>query len=180
MNYLDVEIHELKNFSEAERNKFSAAMVLTKEVINSGEFKERFLLLPLEQTAGHSNLEIYEMFMSGADQFNPETDRDIDVNLTMFFSFFNTVGYTYPTTWFTWINRKFFRGFNAAEIGMNVVHEYFHNLGFGHESPNDANSVPYAAGYLVRDMIKEKLGQAPKVYVPSIWSRISCWFRSVF
>lgn len=177
---LNIQVHGLKNFSEAERNKFAKAMVLTKEVLNSDEFRERFLLLRLEQTNGYSNIQIYSMLMSGADAFNPETDRDIDVQLTMFYSFWNTVGYTYPTTWATWINRKFFSGFKEAEIGMNVVHEYKHNLGFGHKTPNDKKSVPYAAGYLVRDMINEKLGNRPTQYRPSNWSRFFNWVKRLF
>ena len=93
--------------------------------------------------------------MSGADKFNKEADQDIDVYLTIYYSFKSTVGYTYPSTWWTWINRKFFSSFDESEVAGNVVHEYMHNLGYDHNTAKDHNSVPYATGYLVRDLIKE-------------------------
>ena len=155
MNKIDIQVHETKNFSKEEREKFLLAMEKATHALNSPEFTHRMVSLPLEQTNGHTKSQILQMLMSGADKFNVEKDKDIDVYITLYYSFRNTIGYTYPSTWFTWVNRKFFSSFNHASIGGHVVHEYMHNLGFGHDSPSDHNSVPYAVGYLVRDMISE-------------------------
>ena len=156
-NQLEIEIHGTNNFSDAERSKFRRAVNLTHKVINSEDFKQRFLSLPLEQTNGMSPAQIYELFKSGKDKFNKESDNDIDVYITMYYSWKKTIGYTYPSTWYTWINRKFFSRFDEAEIAGNIIHEYFHNLGFGHLRASDHNSVPYAVGYLVRQMVREIL-----------------------
>jgi hypothetical protein len=190
MSNLVFEVHNKNNFTPEEKEKFLKALEEATKIINSPEFKQRALNLKLEQALGYNSLEIYQKFMSGSDKFNTVSDKDIDVHITMFYSFRNTVGYTYPTTWFTWINRKFFSRFNEAEIAGNVVHEYMHNLGFGHNSPRDKNSVPYAYGYLVRDMIREaKVNPQPQPtpvvtepikQVPSIWSRIAGFFSRWF
>lgn len=156
-NRITFEIHNKQNFTEAEKIKFKQALYYAEEVMNSQEFKTRFLQMPLVQTNGKTNQQIYEELMSGADKFNQEADGDIDVYITMYYSFRNTVGYTYPSTWYTWINRKFFSGFNYADVAGNVVHEYMHNMGYDHKRATDKWSVPYAVGYLVRDMIKEYL-----------------------
>lgn len=154
-NYITIEIHGTKNFSKEEEKKFSKAVYGIHTIINSAEFKDRFLSLPLEQTNNMSPIEIYQLFMSGKDKFNKVEDKDIDIYITMYYSWKNTIGYTYPSTWFTWINRKYFSRFSRAEIAGNIIHEYMHNLGFNHRKPTDYMSVPYATGYLVRDMIKE-------------------------
>lgn len=156
---LKFEIHKMDGFTDAERDKFIRATAKAQKILNSKKFRERFLALPLEQTQNKTNLEIYQMIMSGADKLNKENDGDIDVQITMYYSFNNTVGYTYPDTWFTWINRKFFTNYNEADVACNIMHEYMHNLGFGHRKASDHNSVPYATGYLVEALIREDTGQ---------------------
>jgi hypothetical protein len=181
---LDIEVHGTKEFSEEERKKFAEAIKKVHKEINSQEFRTRFLSLPLEQTNGMTNVEIYDMLMSGRDKFNKAEDKDIDVYITMYYSWKNVIGYTYPSTWWTWINRKFFSRFDLGEIGGNIVHEYMHNMGFGHRSPSDKMSVPYATGYLIRDMIKERLGDGEVVQRVRVckrdwrflWLRKRCWW----
>jgi len=176
------EIHEKNNFTESERIKFRKSINYAEQVINSEEFKVRFLQMPLVQTNNKTNLEIYNELMSGADKFNKEADKDIDVQITMYYSFKNTVGYTYPTTWFTWINRKFFSSFDYADVAGNVVHEYMHNMGYGHLRATDKWSVPYAVGYLVRNMIKELIKETnPEtekepndISVPTVNKKLVC------
>jgi hypothetical protein len=200
MEKLKFEVHGTKNFSDKERNKFNEALVKTEHALNHKEFDRRILAHKFEQQNSKSNYEILLMLKSGADKFNTLSDKDLDVYITLYYSRKNTIGYTYPNTYWTWINRKFFSSFNHASIGGNVVHEYVHNLGFGHRSPKDSNSVPYAIGYIVRDMIleMEKYGKylepdtvqpvptetdtPPVVTKPKIsfWSKISLFFKRLF
>ena len=179
-----IDVHGLKNFSEKEKNKFSAAMIELEKCLNNMNFKNAILLHEFDdQTNGRSNKELYDHFMSGRDKFNKLNDRDIDLNLTLYYSWKSTVGYTYPSTWFTWLNRKFFSRFNYGEISGNVVHENRHNAGYGHESASDHDSVPYAFGYIARDLINGKIPPIQytkrkiKVkYKRSFWSR----FKGLF
>ena len=189
-NHIRFEVHNKQNFTDEERIKFMASLDLAKQVLNSAEFKERFLALPLVQTLGYSNIDIYNMLMSGADKFNTEADSAIDVHITMYYSFRNTVGYTYPTTWWTWINRKFFSYFSYADVAGNVVHEYMHNMSFDHRRASDSMSVPYATGDLVSAMINELINKAEDIlidatqnnaiYKKSIWTRINNFFKNIF
>jgi len=167
---LTIDIEELNNYSEAERAKFMRAMALAEKVINSKEFEQRIknyqwtyngvIYNTFKLNQGFSNEEIFEKFKSGADKFNTEADGDIDVNSTLYYSWKSTIGYTYPNTYKTWINRKFFSSFTEAEIVGNVIHEYMHNVGFGHafnNNPTRQHTVPYAFGYIARDIAKEMM-----------------------
>ena len=84
---LKFEIHKMDGFTDAERDKFIRATAKAQKILNSKKFRERFLALPLEQTQNKTNLEIYQMIMSGADKLNKENDGDIDVQITMYYSF---------------------------------------------------------------------------------------------
>jgi hypothetical protein len=184
MSNIKFEVHGTKNFSEKERQKFSLALKKAEEVMNSQEFKELVLLYPFDQANGYTNQEIYDMIMSGADKFNTMSDGDIDVQITLYYSWKRTIGYTYPSTWATWVNRRFFSKFDSGEIAGNVVHEYMHNMGFGHRTAKDHDSVPYAVGYLVRDLINKKeidmpepSEQAPTRRKRRRWYLPWTWFR---
>ena len=203
MKPISVDLHGLKNFRPEERQKFKSAMNQMVKVLNSREFYTRLMNLELEQRQGYTNKDIYDMIRSGADKFNKESDHDIDIHLTMYYSWKRTIGYTYPSTYFTWINRKFFSRFDEADVAGNVAHEYMHNLGFGHISAKDHNSVPYAIGYLVRDMIDNGFDPTPmslggsaesavvvtrknpenpvkKSYYTPWYRRVGRWFRRLF
>jgi hypothetical protein len=101
------------------------------------------------------------MFMSGR-QYNEQTDDyELDVDLTIYHSrWSSTVGYTYPNTVRTWINRKFFSRYGLAEICGNVAHEYCHKIGFEHSfqpTPSRPFSVPYGIGNLVEELAEKYL-----------------------
>lgn len=153
--YLKFDIHARKNFTKDEYNKFQRAISLGEQVLNSIEFKNKVLSAKFRETDNKSNKEIYDMFMSGKDAFNKEIDSDIDIYISMYYSANKVIGYTYPSTYKTWMNRKFFKKFDVTEILGNLVHEYCHNLGFGHNiRVGRSNTVPYRIGYIARDLGK--------------------------
>lgn len=154
---LSIQIHGEINFTEAERQKHKVARDMLLEVLNSVEFELRFKACKFTGTMGKNNDEIYEMLMSGTTKFHQEVDHDLDLYITMYYASNNTVGYTYPSTFKTWLNRKFFSQYDYADIACNLFHEYLHNLGFGHSSAKDHTSLPYQGGYLVESMIREIL-----------------------
>lgn len=167
---LTVDIEDLKGFSASEKEKFLKAIKLCEKVINSKEFEQKITNYQwtsggvnynsFKNSEGLSNIEIFEKFKTGSDKFNKEADGDIDVYSTLYYSWKSTIGYTYPNTYKTWINKKFFNKFNEAEIIGNVIHEYMHNVGFGHAAKNNStrqHTVPYAYGYIARDVAKGML-----------------------
>lgn len=153
-----VEVHGLKNFSEKHRQKMSAAIIELERVANSPEFMHHILVHEFDdQTNGKTNEELYEHFMSGSTKFHEAKDNDLDLMLTSYYSWKSVIGYTYPSTWFTWINRKFIPGFSLGDLAGNVTHEDRHNAGYGHRKASDHDSVPYAFGYIMRDLINGKI-----------------------
>lgn len=159
--FLDIEIKAFNNVSEQELNFYIECMKKTVHVVNSLEFK---ILVTNERrminTNGNSPLQIYEQFMSGSDPYNPIEDQDIDIAVTLYYKNNRVIGYTYPNTFRTWLNRKFFaiRASRIPTICGNVVHEYMHNLGYTHKRRNYSMlSVPYfygnATSKLVYDVI---------------------------
>jgi len=161
-----VEIHDLKQFSEKERLRCEEACKRLEMELNSPDFWDevsenwnkwthRWYMI---RGVGREDITYNQfkiMFLSGKDNYNYHQDNDLDLHLTMYYSWRNVVGYTYPTTWFTWINRKFFGRFDIGGIAGNIAHEYLHNMGMDH--PNtDRKSVVYKFGYLVRDRINKK------------------------
>jgi hypothetical protein len=152
---IHIEVHERINFTKEEVEKHILAVNDAVKALNSKRFKQNFLKLKLTNTDGLTNLEIYEKLMSGADDLNPAVDRDIDVYVEMYFKNNKVVGWTKPSINKTYLNRKFFKNFDSADVACNLVHEYLHKVGFDHHSAKEHTSVPYAIGYLVEDSIRE-------------------------
>jgi hypothetical protein len=133
-------------------------------VINTEEFKQRVINFEFEgekkfvDNAGLTNEEIYNVIMSGKEQLKPEVDHEMDLELNLYYSSRNTVGYTYPDVMDIYMNNKFFSYYTHAEAGGNIVHEWTHKLGFEHDFSytygRDA-SVPYAVGYIIEELINE-------------------------
>lgn len=108
-----------------------------------------------------------DMVMSGADDFNTERDNVIDISVTFYFAATNVIGYTYPTTWATWINRNVIQNFDLADIAGNQFHEYLHNLQLNHPNTN-RKSVVYEAGYLMRAMVRDAINNPRPVIVTPV------------
>lgn len=184
-----VEIHGIKNASESERFKFRAACELMAFELNNDEFWKqvsanwetmtwRNYELSNKEYKFASATNFKQVVLSGRDKFNDIADEDIDVQITLYYSWKRTIGYTYPSTWLTWINRKFFSRFSKADIAGNVFHEYLHNMGMSHPG-TDRRSVVYQCGYLMRDSIKKRLGEYKKIS-PIKYKRRLPWYKRLW
>lgn len=154
------QIHGLDNFNEKEKKKFMVAIELGMKVLNSVEFKNLVSQSKYVENKALTGLQIWETICTGKDLYNPESDYDIDVFVTMYNNFWTgTIGYTFPNTFKTWINRKFFQDFNEAKILGNVIHEAMHNFGFKHKDMTKRyDSVPYKVGYFARGLAQQIMG----------------------
>lgn len=188
-----VEIHDLKNFTPKQRDACTVACTMLENELRSpyfwsevaqawDGFTHKWIMLNGIKTA--LTFDSYRAYvLSGKDKFNTASDGDLDLHLTMYYSFRNVVGYTYPSTWFTWINRKFFAKFKSGDIAGNIFHEYMHNMGMDH--PNvDKKSVVYQVGYIVRDRINEKqvisVNPTRRIFKPSVFTRVKRFFSRWF
>ncbi len=153
---IKISINNRNGFTDAEILKHDTACKMLETVLNSIEFKARLLTMKFSGTRKTPS-QIYQMIMQGSDELNKTPDGDIDVHVNMYYKNNNTVGYTYPSDINTYVNRKFFKHYDYAEVACNIIHEYAHKMGFGHSSATDYNSVPYAIGYMVRGIIKDMI-----------------------
>lgn len=156
----------LVNFDEAQATKVQSAAEIIKRVISSQEFKTAVLNHRFEgkrsfaNNNGLSNQQIYDRILIGAEKLTAAKNNAMDVELELYFQNTTTIGYTYPSTTRIWMNTKYFNSYTPTSVSSNLMHEWLHKLGFGHDAAATAirpYSVPYAIGYLVRDLAARKL-----------------------
>jgi hypothetical protein len=155
---IKVTINSATGFTNAEYIKLRDAAVLLQEVLSSNSFKLAVLnhryqdKLQFANNLNMTNEQIYKAIMLGREVLNEEEDEEIDVYVTMYYSLKRVIGYTYPDTARTWINRRYFKKFSSAQIAGNLMHEWLHKAGFDHDFYPTAKrpySVPYAIGNMV-------------------------------
>lgn len=155
---------ELFNFESQDEAKLQKALEIIKKVVATTEFRDRVLNFTYKgkkqfvDNKGMSNAEIYQALLDGREDLRPEVDNEMDLELELYYSWRNTVGYTTPGSMRIFMNTKFFDPYTPAEVAGNVFHEWTHKLGFGHASSYSVDrdsSVPYAIGYLIRDLGKK-------------------------
>lgn len=151
-------------FTATQEDKIQAASRLIKQVVASDEFKNRILnhrfggKKAFNDNDGLSNAQIYKKIIEGSEMLSPGIDNQMDLSLEVFRAANNTVGYTYPNELKVWMNEKFLNANMPYKVTTNMIHEWLHKLGFTHDqaaTPNRKYSVPYAIGYLVRDLAKK-------------------------
>lgn len=178
-NKLRIEVHAREGFTETELVTHQRACENLEEVINSEVFRQMVLSTHFTSTNGLSNQQILDRIYSGADNINTEPDGDIDVHVIMYYKSNRTVGYTYPGTHKTWVNRRFYG--EVKDIANNLIHEYLHKVGFDHSSASEHTSVPYAIGLIIEVLIDRELEVEPKQKIwvcyrswRSLWLRQTC------
>lgn len=151
-------------FTATQEDKIQAASDLIKKVIGSEEFKNRILnhkfggKKAFNDNAGLSNAQIYKKIIEGSEMLTPGVDNQMDLSLEVYRAANNTVGYTYPSELRVWMNEKFLNANKPYKVTTNMVHEWLHKLGFKHaaaSTPTRKYSVPYAVGYLVRNLAQK-------------------------
>ncbi len=152
------------NFEVEQEEKVNKAIEIIKKVIASDEFRTKVINFTYNgkqqflDNKGLTNEQIYLKLIQGAENLVPEDDNEMDLELELYYSSKNTVGYTYPNTVRVWMNTKYFTPYTPTQVAGNVFHEWTHKLGFEHASSYSVardSSVPYAIGYLIRDLGKK-------------------------
>lgn len=152
------------NFEAEQEEKVHKAVEIIKKVIASSEFRAKVLNFTFNgkrEFNNNNNLtneEIYLKLLRGSEKLQPEDDFEMDLELELYYTSNNTVGYTYPNTVKIWMNTKYFTPYTPTQVAGNIFHEWTHKLGFDHASSYSVardSSVPYAIGYLIRDLGKK-------------------------
>lgn len=149
------------NFTPAQKEKYQKAVEIVRQVVASEEFMAEVLSHTVDGEETYvdnnrrSNGEIYWNILLGNEILQPAANNRMDVEVELYYDDTNTVGYTYPNTKRIWINTKYFDAYEPASVAGNLFHEWLHKLGYNHAttySPQRSQSVPYAIGYMVRDL----------------------------
>lgn len=153
-------------FSREQEDKVERALELIKRIVASEKFRGMVLnktYLGKKQYVdndGLSNKAIYNKILVAAEKLG-DTSRNntMDVELELYLDNSSiALGYTYPSVKRIWMNKKYFNNFQPYQVAGNLFHEWLHKLGFNHAvkaSDSRTHSIPYAIGYMIRDMAKE-------------------------
>lgn len=150
-----VKILKTTGFSKSDLNKIKLAEEILNIVINSDTYKNLFLAQSFTETNGKTNQEIYDQLISGDCLFT-DADDTIDLKLVMYYRRWSkVVGYVNGSPLTIFINRKFFS--TPISIASNLLHEYFHLMGFSHNDRWET-SLSYLAGNELFEFAAKKLG----------------------
>lgn len=153
----------VENATTEMTQKIRTAEELIKRVIATEEFRSRVIGFTYNgarqfvDNGGYTNEQVYQKILDGAETLNKVTDNEMDIQIEMYYENTSTVGYTYSTTSKIYANTKFYDSYTSATITGNMTHEWLHKLGFTHAQYYSASrdaSVPYAVGYIMRDIAK--------------------------
>jgi hypothetical protein len=156
----------LMNFTSAQASKYNKAIAIVKKVVATDAFKKKilnFIYSGKKQFAnnnGKSNSQIYQSILDAAEKLKPVKNHTMDLGVKMYYDDSVVVGYTTPSITYINVNRKFFNNYSANQVAGNLFHEWLHKIGYDHDSDATARrpySVPYAIGYIVRDLGKSFL-----------------------
>lgn len=152
----------ITDFNALKEDKLRDAVERMVIVINSEDFKQKVLnheyqgVKTFVDNNNLTNEEVYQTLLDGVETLNGVLDNEIDLDLTLYYANNSTVGYTYPNTNRVWINDKFFTTNTPGKVAGNLVHEWTHKLGFGHDfnvTQRRNYSVPYAVGNIIQELV---------------------------
>lgn len=157
---------KLNGFNQEQEQKIFKAIELIKQVVASEDFKQRVLTksfnnqFTFKDNAGLTNAQIYQKIMEGKELVgkNSTPNGIMDLELELYNdSNTQTIGYTYPHISHIYVNQKYLDRFEPYQVANNLFHEWLHKIGFNHSverTPEREHSVPYALGYLMKDMAR--------------------------
>jgi hypothetical protein len=149
------------NFAATDQEKAQHAADLVKRVIQSQEFKDAVVGFTYNgekkfvDNNGLTNLQIYDRIIIGAEELTPAHNYVLDARLQLYYEDSTTIGYTYESVNVIYMNTKYFNRYTPYQVAGNLSHEWLHKLGFVHDAaatPSRPYSVPYAVGYIIRDL----------------------------
>jgi hypothetical protein len=155
----------LMNFTAAQRTKYNKAVALVKKVVATEKFRTQVLNHKWNgskkfASTTHTNTQVYNAILEAAEKLTPAKNNTMDVGVKLYYENNSVVGWTNTSITYFNVNTKFFNSYDIHEVAGNLFHEWLHKLGYGHDSKATTQrpySVPYAVGYIVRDIGKSFL-----------------------
>lgn len=156
----------LMNLTAAQKTKYNKAVSIVKKVIATESFRSKVLnyryagRTQFSNNEGKTNAQIYQSILDAAEELKPIKNNTMDLGVKMYTAYNSVVGWTNPSITYINVNTKFFNQYTANEVAGNLFHEWLHKIGYGHDSSATSRrpySVPYAIGYMIRDIGKSFL-----------------------
>ena len=168
-NALRVNVQSTSNFSVAQTDKLNQAVTILNQVLNTSDFKDRVLSFSYQgktefvQNNGMTNLEIYDLLMSGAEKYPTQTEANqlADMQLSIYFPpwykrFTKAVAFTNTDDPLLHIYNSYYNSSSIADLSETLIHEWTHKMGFDHDFNATAQrpySVPYGIGGIINDLV---------------------------
>jgi len=119
------------------KEKIEQVAVEMHQIVNSRIFQDKVhTMKKWGETSKYkdaSNQRIYKMIMDGAETLDPIVDNEMDIFIDDYFSWRRVIGYTKKNIKTIFVNTRYFDKRGTKLIGSNIMHEYGHKLGFGHD-----------------------------------------------
>lgn len=154
------------NLTSTQITKYNKAVSIVKKVVGTEAFRKKVLNFryagktQFADNKGRTNSEIYQSILDAAETLKPVKNNTMDLGVKMYYQASSVVGYTNPSITYINVNTKFFNSYTANQVAGNLFHEWLHKLGYGHDASATTKrpySVPYAVGYMIRDLGKSFL-----------------------
>lgn len=153
----------LMNLTSTQASKYNKAVAMVKKVVATEAFRKKVLnhtyggVKKFVDNNGKTNAQIYQSILDAAEKLKLVKNNTMDLGVKMYYQASSVVGYTSTNISYINVNTKFFNTYAVNQVAGNLFHEWLHKLGYGHSASATASrpySVPYAIGYMVRDLGK--------------------------
>ena len=153
----------LMNLTATQTAKYNKAVAMVKKVVATEAFRTKILNHTYSGSKrfvdnnGKTNAQIYQSILDAAEKLKLVKNNTMDLGVKMYYQASSVVGYTSTNITYINVNTKFFDTYAVNQVAGNLFHEWLHKLGYGHSASATASrpySVPYAVGYMVRDLGK--------------------------